>query len=48
VRDRGSERYPYLTQIAGTAATSEPEDEFTAGLRALLRGLAPVRTEPHI
>lgn len=44
VLHRGSARYPHLTQIAATAATSDPEHEFAAGLRALLRGLAPVRT----
>jgi AcrR family transcriptional regulator len=39
VLDRGSARYPHLTRIAGIAATSEPDGEFTAGLRALLSGL---------
>jgi AcrR family transcriptional regulator len=47
VRNLGSARYPHLTRIAGTAATSDPQDEFSAGLRALLSGLVPVRTTPH-
>ena len=36
-------RYPRLIEIAGAATTSDPEDEFRAGLELLITGLAATR-----
>jgi len=42
-RSLPSDRYPRLIEIAGAAATSDPEVEFREGLRAVLAGLAAPR-----